>query len=114
MLQVLGGRTSDTMTRANTHLILPLAAGAKYASSGRLGVVPVTADWLIDAAMYGRLLPEEHYAPAGHNAVPAGQAAAAAGGAGGGSGMAGGDEDMTRFAGAAGQANWGNQSRAML
>ncbi|GAB4819529.1 hypothetical protein N2152v2_006575 [Parachlorella kessleri] len=86
-LELLGGTTTESMTRRNTHLLVPDPSGAKYLHSGRLGVRPVTADWLLDSIANGQLMPEEHYHPAAfvqpglgpEGGGPAGAGAAAAG-----------------------------------
>ncbi|KAL4420056.1 hypothetical protein ABPG77_007495 [Micractinium sp. CCAP 211/92] len=69
-VQVLGGAaTPDHMTRRNTHLLLPVAQGIKYERSAEFGVIPVTADWLVDTVLIGRRQAEQNYRPL----QPAGQ-----------------------------------------
>lgn len=125
-VKVLGGTVTDNMSRKNTHLIIPVAAGArvavgwvdappadvlmsglcllgpawqaerscpanpstpptpnlsatsphplkhtgiKYEYAASYGVIPVTADWLVDTVQLGRRQPESHYQPR----PPAGQ-----------------------------------------
>ncbi|KAL6768660.1 TOPBP1 [Auxenochlorella protothecoides x Auxenochlorella symbiontica] len=63
-VQLVGGtHSSEAMTRANTHLVLPEAVGEKYKHCAAFGVTPVTADWLVDSITAGLLQPEKEYHP---------------------------------------------------
>jgi len=91
-LELLGGTTTDSMTRRNTHLLVPDPSGSKYLHCGLFGVCPVTADWLLDCIANGQLMPEEHYHPAAFVQQPGvggaeGGGAVEAGAAAGGSGV---------------------------
>lgn len=63
-VETLGGSVSmDCMSANDTHLLVPAAYGEKFRHSKRLGVIPVTADWLVDTVVHGRLLSEDNYKP---------------------------------------------------
>ncbi|KAL4440616.1 hypothetical protein ABPG75_003617 [Micractinium tetrahymenae] len=75
-VETLGGTvTPESMTRRNTHLILPEAGGRKYEHCAPFGVIPVTADWLVDTVQVGRRQAEDNYRPrqpAGQPPLPGG------------------------------------------
>jgi hypothetical protein len=63
-VELVGGRVSvDFMSSRDTHLVVAAARGEKHRHAGRMGVVPVTADWLVDSVTQGRLQPEANYRP---------------------------------------------------
>lgn len=63
-VETLGGSVSmDCMSANDTHLLVPAAHGEKFRHSERLGVIPVTADWLVDTVVHGRMLSEDNYKP---------------------------------------------------
>ena len=63
-VQIVGGKvTLANMTRHNTHLICAEAKGTKYDHCNAFGVLPVTADWLVDSIEAGKLQPTQHYKP---------------------------------------------------
>ena len=68
--------TSPQPATAQPTILAPcrLSAGPKYDACERFGTVPVTADWLIDTIVAGRMQPEERYCPP----LPAGGLAPAA------------------------------------
>ena len=53
LTKLLGGTFTSNMTRRNTHLIVPCAAGDKYSAAAKFGVKPVTPDWLVSSALAG-------------------------------------------------------------
>ncbi|PSC67627.1 DNA topoisomerase 2-binding 1-A isoform X1 [Micractinium conductrix] len=70
-VETLGGAyTPDSMTRRNTHLILPEAKGKKYEFCVSFGVIPVTADWLVDTVTMGRRQAEDQYWPRAQPGAP--------------------------------------------
>eukprot|EP00884_Botryococcus_braunii_P023540 jgi/Botrbrau1/9870/Bobra.0080s0005.2 len=63
VVKELGGRYSANMGHSATHLIVPYQEGEKFKHAAEYSVTPVTADWLIDCALQGKLLPEKRYYP---------------------------------------------------
>jgi hypothetical protein len=55
LVRELGGTYTSSMSKSNTHLVVPDARGEKFLNCPRLAVKPVTADWLIDCATQGTL-----------------------------------------------------------
>jgi len=63
-VETIGGKVSlDCMSAKDSHLLVPYAHGEKYKHSARLGVKPVTADWLVRSVEAGRILPEAQFVP---------------------------------------------------
>lgn len=63
-IETIGGRFSArNMSAKDTHLIVPFAHGEKYRHSERLGVTPVTSQWLVESVKSGRILPEGRFTP---------------------------------------------------
>ena len=63
-VETIGGKVSlDCMSAKDSHLLVPFAHGEKYKHSARLGVIPVTADWLVQSINAGRILPETQFRP---------------------------------------------------
>jgi len=63
-VETIGGKVSlDCMSAKDSHLLVPYAHGEKYKHSSRLGVIPVTADWLVRSVEAGRILPEAQFRP---------------------------------------------------
>ena len=53
LVSIMGGRYTTSMSKKNSHLLIRAAAGPKFAGCAARGVVPVTADWLIESAHAG-------------------------------------------------------------
>lgn len=53
LVNVLGGEVSLRLSRRNTHLLVPFAAGNKYLGCADRGVTPVTMEWLLQSAQAG-------------------------------------------------------------
>ena len=53
MLSVYGGKFSASMTKRNTHLVLPSAQGEKFQAALKWGVKPVTMAWVVESALLG-------------------------------------------------------------
>ena len=53
LVNVLGGEVSLRLSRRNTHLLVPSAAGNKYLGCADRGVTPVTMEWLLQSAQAG-------------------------------------------------------------
>lgn len=63
-VETIGGRFSaKNMSAKDTHLIVPFAHGEKYRHSERLGVTPVTAQWLVESVKSGRILDVARFRP---------------------------------------------------
>ena len=63
-IETLGGSVSrDYMSKRDTHLLLPYAKGRKYEHVERMGICPVTADWLIDCVAFGKIQAPDAYHP---------------------------------------------------
>ena len=63
-VETIGGHFSTkNMSSKDTHLIVPFAHGEKYRHSERLGVTPVTSQWLVESVKAGRMLPEARFKP---------------------------------------------------
>ena len=63
-VETIGGHFSaKNMSAKDTHLIVPFAHGEKYRHSERLGVTPVTSQWLVDSVKAGRMLSEARFKP---------------------------------------------------
>jgi hypothetical protein len=63
-VETIGGHFSaKNMSAKDTHLIVPFAHGEKYRHSERLGVTPVTSQWLVESVKAGRMLPEARFKP---------------------------------------------------
>ena len=63
-VETIGGRFSaKNMSAKDSHLIVPFAHGEKYRHSERLGVIPVTSQWLVESVKAGRILPEARFRP---------------------------------------------------
>jgi hypothetical protein len=63
-IETIGGQVSiENMSAKDTHLIVPHAHGQKYKHSARLGVIPVTSQWLVESVRAGRILPESRFKP---------------------------------------------------
>jgi hypothetical protein len=78
VVEIVGGRVSvEYMSARDTHLVVPAARGEKFRHAARLGVTPVTADWLVDSVTTGVLQPVERYAPRAPAGAPAAIPAAA-------------------------------------
>ncbi|KAL0048805.1 hypothetical protein WJX82_011551 [Trebouxia sp. C0006] len=63
LVSIMGGRYSTSLSKKNSHLLIRAAAGPKFAGCIARGVIPVTADWLIESAHAGRLLDERDFHP---------------------------------------------------
>ncbi|KAK9823809.1 hypothetical protein WJX72_005646 [[Myrmecia] bisecta] len=61
--QLLGATFTASMTRKNTHLLIMHAAGAKFLHCKKFDVIPVVADWLLECAHKGQLVPEADFYP---------------------------------------------------
>ena len=57
LVSIMGGRYSTSLSKKNSHLLIRAAAGPKFAGCAARGVIPVTADWLIESAHAGMYQP---------------------------------------------------------
>ncbi len=57
LVSIMGGRYSTSLSKKNSHLLIRAAAGPKFAGCIARGVIPVTADWLIESAHAGKCQP---------------------------------------------------------
>ena len=57
LVSIMGGRYSTSLSKKNSHLLIRAAAGPKFAGCAARGVIPVTADWLIESAHAGMCQP---------------------------------------------------------
>ena len=57
LVSIMGGRYSTSLSKKNSHLLIRAAAGPKFAGCAARGVIPVTADWLIESAHAGMYKP---------------------------------------------------------
>jgi len=57
LVSIMGGRYSTSLSKKNSHLLIRAAAGPKFAGCAGRGVIPVTADWLIESAHAGMYQP---------------------------------------------------------
>ena len=53
LVTIMGGKYTTSMGKRNSHLLIRAAAGPKFAGCASRGVIPVTADWLIESAHAG-------------------------------------------------------------
>lgn len=53
LVTIMGGKYTTSLGKKNSHLLIRAAAGPKFAGCASRGVIPVTADWLIESAHAG-------------------------------------------------------------
>ncbi|KAG1676459.1 hypothetical protein FOA52_002279 [Chlamydomonas sp. UWO 241] len=63
LVSILGACYTDTLSKANSHLIIPESTGPKMKLARKLGIPAVTAVWLTESAYRGQPLDPDGFGP---------------------------------------------------